>query len=116
MAEQRGEVLDPYDIPLRAISLGSLIKLGALVIASIWVPLGLFFAVMALIGVIPVRINGVPHFGISGMIGGLVLGAMFIAIGSGLFALGAVLARKIRWTAQRRIRIVRYDDATEAGW
>lgn len=116
MAEQGGDVPNPYDVPLKAIPLGSLIKLGALVIASIWVPLGLFFAFMALIGVFPVRINGVPHFGISGMIGGLVLGALFIAISSGLFALGAVLARKVPWTAQKRIEIVPYDEAAEAGW
>jgi uncharacterized membrane protein YkvI len=80
---------------LKQLSVGSALKLGWLAISCVWLPFGLIFGVLALLGISPVSINQTPTYGIGGLIGGLIIGLVFSALGAAIFALGALASRLV---------------------
>jgi hypothetical protein len=80
---------------LRQLTVGSALKLGWLAITCVWMPIGILFGVLALFGILPVTINQTPTYGLGGLIGGLIIGLVFSALGAVIFALGALASRLI---------------------
>jgi hypothetical protein len=78
---------------LKQLTVGSALKLGWLAISCVWIPMGMLFGVLALLGISPVTINQTPTYGFGGLIGGLIIGLVFSALGAVIFALGALASR-----------------------
>ena len=91
-------------VTIRSFSTGALLKLGCIGVGAFWIAIGLFFGILALVGVFPVTVNNTPTSGIGGFLAGTVLGLVFAGFGALIFMLGGLLARLIP-----RIRDVEID-------
>ena len=86
--------MDRDEIGLEQLSWPALFKLGFVANLAIWAPLGLIFSIAALFGLNTVRRDGVPIHGPAGFLLGCIVGLIFIALGTLLFAIGARIASK----------------------
>jgi hypothetical protein len=68
---------DTPRICVRRIKAGSLFVLVAAGICSVFIPLFIFFGILALLGCQTVHVNGHPVFGIAGFIASLIMAPIF---------------------------------------
>lgn len=84
---------DRIRLTARSFSAGALLKFGAICVGSLWMLFGAFFGVLALLHIFPVNLNGVPTYGIGGLIGGLFIGLFLSGVGALIVMIGGLLAR-----------------------
>ena len=80
---------------VRRIKAGSLFTLAAAGVCSVFIPLFIFFGILALFGCETVHFNGYPVFGIAGLIAALIMAPIFSFIFSVIVWLGLYIGIRI---------------------